>query len=126
MAQYFKESEMEVIVLLEAIESETSCTIQSRFSYSFVCGDMKFNETFVPCVRRASLPRERGAGGAAPSPLWRSVCAKGGCDSSAAASGDDGGLSGRSGRAVVDLERFHQTRRTSANALHFRDAQAHA
>ena len=29
-------------------------------------------------------------------------------------------------RAVIDMERFHQTRPVAADAHHFRDAQAHA
>ena len=125
MERYFRESELEVVVLLEAIESVTSCTVQSRFSYSFPCGDFRFNATFVPSVTRA-------AGATAAMGSSRRGDTRSSSSSSSSSSGAPSSSSMRrrrraaGGHAVVDLERFHRTRRVAANAAHFRDAQAHA
>ena len=149
MERYFRESELEVVVLLEAIESETSCTIQSRFSYSFLCGDLLFNRTFVPSVRRAPhrtateeqqqqkqkrrRQRRQQRGWWQWTQRWvqrgwwwqQPRFSLGGSNYSGRGGGGATG-GGAGGHAVVDLERFHRTRRVAANAAHFRDAQAHA
>ena len=130
MKEYFRESELEVLVLLEAIESETGSTIQSRFSYSFAFDEMKFNHTFVPCVRRSARNGERGgdhgasagvdARAFAPlSALFDWLCSSVDFDRLDHAHRN-------ATRAVIDMERFHQTRPVAADARHFRDAQAHA
>mmetsp|Transcript_10405 Transcript_10405/g.13520 ORF Transcript_10405/g.13520 Transcript_10405/m.13520 type:complete len:661 (-) Transcript_10405:245-2227(-) len=49
---YIKDSELEVVVLLEGIDAPTSCTVQARHSYKG--NDIVWNQEFMPCVSRLS------------------------------------------------------------------------
>ncbi|KAH8063162.1 hypothetical protein JL722_2324 [Aureococcus anophagefferens] len=45
-------AECEIVVIVEAIDTYTSSTMQARHSYSFNDGDVLVNRTFVPCVEK--------------------------------------------------------------------------
>ena len=45
-------AECEIVVIVEAIDTYTSSTMQARHSYSFNDGDVLVNRSFVPCVEK--------------------------------------------------------------------------
>ena len=47
-------TECEILILVEGIDTYTSSTMQARHSYSFTHGDILFNQTYVPCVVKDS------------------------------------------------------------------------
>jgi hypothetical protein len=49
-----RETELEILVLVEGIETQTSATIQVRHSYNFKAGDIVFNRMFGQCVGRGA------------------------------------------------------------------------
>lgn len=45
---YFERCQTEVVIIVEGIDAETTASIQARHSYKLE--NMKFHETFAPCV----------------------------------------------------------------------------
>jgi potassium inwardly-rectifying channel subfamily J len=59
LLKHLETSDVEVLCILEGIESTTGCNLQARKSYSFRNGEILINRTFVPCVGES---RRRGGG----------------------------------------------------------------
>ena len=45
---YMRDRRMEVVAIVEGMDAATGGVVQAR--HSFVCDDIKWNRTFVPCV----------------------------------------------------------------------------